>query len=111
MGNATAGRRFKISGPQSFNIASVTSTGATLASLSNNRISITLQNTSTVSCLIALSSINPTSTAYHFVLSKDSAALAGEGGYLNIDEYLGYLTASTTAGTATIAVLEVVSTS
>lgn len=34
----------------------------------------------------------------------------GEGGYLKVDEYFGYITAATTAGTGSIAVLEVVST-
>jgi hypothetical protein len=110
LGNATADRRYKIFGPQAFNIATVPSTGVTLVSSSNTRISVTLQNTSTVSCLVALSSIIPTSTAYHFVLSKDSIALAGEGGYLKVDEYFGYMTAATTSGSGTIAVLEVLST-
>lgn len=110
MGNATADRRYKIFGPQAFNVTSVTSTGVNLVSSSNTRISVSLQNTSTVSCFIALSSINPTSTAYHFILAKDNLALVGEGGRATISEYFGYITATTTAGTGTIAVLEVVST-
>jgi hypothetical protein len=84
-----------------------TAGGTAIAAANASRLSIILQNISTVACIIRLGG-DPTTTALNLVLAPDSAARAGNGGSIIITGYTGAIKGITEAGSAVIAVTEVV---
>lgn len=60
-----------------------------LAAEDFSRISITLQNTSTVAVAIKLGSSDAGSTSYHFVLGADTTLKSGNGGNAELSKWKG----------------------
>jgi len=74
--------------------------GVELIASNENRIEIIIQNTGTKPALIRLGG-DPSSTAYHFVISSDTVIRGGDGGILNFNYWNGSIKAICDEGNST----------
>lgn len=88
------------------NIVAVPNTagGVVVAAAHDRRSSITIQNTGAKPCLIRLGG-DPSSTAYHIVLSADSGTRNGVGGAITLDTYNGAIKALCEDAAGTVVVV------
>ena len=84
----------------------VSQTAEQTVSANGSRTSITFQNLGTDEIYVRLDATTPTSSNAHYIMSAPSASLGGDGGFLNVDGYVGAMKVYAGGTTFTVQVVE-----
>lgn len=86
----------------------LTTASGTVIAANANRKQLIIQNNDDEEAILRLSSGDASTSAYHVILSKCTAARDGTGGSITIDFYQGAVTGLVEANTTEVSVIEVI---